>query len=127
MQRGVGMHFWHGGYVGAARPGAQASAWDDRNEPVGIMGQEVVAGKSHRAVADGRRFAGYLHWVPTTNQVHLQKALDARKSFEDQLVAGVKLDAWLAINALGPKFRTKLALGFGAIAPRLAGPADFAL
>jgi hypothetical protein len=47
---------------------------------------------------------------------HLEQALDAAQSFQDELVAGVELDAGLPVDALGSEFCAELALGLGPVA-----------
>ena len=52
------------------------------------------------------------------HQVNLQKVLDPAQPFQDQLVASVKLDPRLSIDALGTQLGTELAFRFGAVASR---------
>jgi hypothetical protein len=46
---------------------------------------------------------------------------------QDELVASVQLDAWLAVDALGIELCAEPALGPGAVATRLPGAAYLAL
>lgn len=52
------------------------------------------------------------------HQVNLQKVLDPAQPFQDQLVASVKLDPGLSIDALGTQLGTELAFRFGTVASR---------
>lgn len=49
------------------------------------------------------------------------------EALENELVAGVKLDAGLAVDAFGAELGAQLTLGLGAIAAGLARPTDLTL
>jgi len=56
----------------------------------------------------------------------LQEAFDARQPLENELVAGIELDARLTIHALCVQFRTQTTLWPAAIATGLAATTDLA-
>lgn len=115
------MDFWHGGDVGGVRR--------PRPEPVErehAHGSTRTATHQHifaGAVAGGGRAAcqaakdavGLL-----VSDVSAQKALDAVQVLEYQLVAGIELDARLAVYTLGIELGAEPALWAVAVAARLA-------
>lgn len=52
--------------------------------------------------------------------VGLKKKFDAVETLEDELVAGVKLDAWLAVDAIGAELDAETAFRFVAVAAGLS-------
>ena len=59
--------------------------------------------------------------------VGLKEDFNAVKPLKDELVAGVELDAWLAVDAVGAKLDAETAFGFVAVAAGLSGATNLTL
>jgi hypothetical protein len=70
------------------------------------MHHNIIIADSRSAI-DGRRIRRECETICLTDQIGLKQTLDAGEVFKDQLVASVKLDAWLAIDAVCPQFCAK--------------------
>lgn len=59
--------------------------------------------------------------------IGLKEDFNAVETLEDELVAGVELDAWLAVDAVGAELDAETAFGFVAVAAGLSGATDLTL
>ena len=59
--------------------------------------------------------------------VGLQENFNAVEPLKDELVAGIELDAWLAVDAVGAKLDAETAFRFVAVAAGLPGATNLTL
>lgn len=124
MQRRIGMFLWHGGYIcsALALPRPESSDGNHGHE-VHMAGHDVFI-----TYCDTRRGLGWRGAVETHHGVGgglvgligLKEDFDAVETLENQLVAGVELDSWLAVDAVGAELDAETAFWLVPIATGLS-------